>query len=29
VIPHLWDEASLVKLVFAVLMRVSEHWDKK
>jgi transposase-like protein len=29
VIPHLWDEASLVKLVFAVLMRVSECWGKK
>jgi hypothetical protein len=26
---HLWDEASLVKLVFAVLMRVSERWGKK
>ena len=29
VIPHLWDEGSVVKLVFAVLMRVSEHWGKK
>ena len=29
VIPHLWDEASLVKLVFAVLIRVSERWGKK
>jgi hypothetical protein len=29
VIPHLWDEASLVKLVSAVLMRVSERWGKK
>lgn len=29
VIPHLWDEASLVKLVFAVLIRVSERWSKK
>ena len=29
VIPHLWDEASLVKLVFAVLVRVSERWEKK
>ena len=28
-IPHLWDEASLVKLVFAVLIRVSERWGKK
>lgn len=29
VIPHLWDEASLLKLVFAVLMRVSERWSTK
>jgi transposase-like protein len=29
VIPHLWDEASFVKLVFAVLIRVSERWGKK
>jgi transposase-like protein len=29
VIPHLWDEASLVKLVFAVLIRVSERWGTK
>ena len=29
VIPYLWDEASLVKLVFAVLIRVSERWGKK
>ena len=29
VIPHLWDKASLVKLVFAVLIRVSERWGKK
>ena len=29
VIPPLWDEASLLKLVFAVLMRVSERWGKK
>jgi transposase-like protein len=29
VIPHLWDEASLVKLVFAVLIRVSERWGQK
>jgi transposase-like protein len=29
VIPHLWDEASLVTLVFAVLIRVSERWGKK
>jgi transposase-like protein len=29
VIPHLWDEASLVQLVFAVLIRVSERWGKK
>jgi putative transposase len=29
VIPHLWDEGSVVKLVFAVLIRVSERWGKK
>ena len=29
VIPHLWDEGSLVKLVFGVLIRVSERWGKK
>jgi transposase-like protein len=29
VIPHLWDEARLVKLVFTVLIRVSERWGKK
>ena len=29
VIPHLWDEGSVMKLVFAVLIRVSEHWGKK
>jgi hypothetical protein len=29
VIPYLRDEASLVKLVFAVLIRVSERWGKK
>jgi transposase-like protein len=29
VIPHLWDEQSVVKLVFAVLIRVSERWGKK
>jgi hypothetical protein len=28
-IPHLWDEGSVVKLVFAVLIRVSERWGKK
>jgi transposase-like protein len=26
---HLWDEKSLVKLVFAVLIRVSERWSKR
>jgi transposase-like protein len=26
VIPHLWDEGSVVKLVFAVLSRVRERW---
>ena len=29
VIPPLWDERSVVKLVFAVLIRVSERWGKK
>jgi transposase-like protein len=29
VIPPLWDEASLVNLVFAILIRVSECWGKK
>jgi transposase-like protein len=29
VIPHLWDEGSVVKLVFAVLIRVRERWGKK
>jgi putative transposase len=29
VIPHLEDESSLVKLVFAVLIRVSDRWGKK
>jgi len=29
VIPHLWDEGGVVKLVFAVLIRVSERWGKK
>jgi putative transposase len=29
VIPQLWDEGSVTKLVFAVLLRVSERWGKK
>jgi putative transposase len=29
VIPQLWEESGLVKLVFAVLIRVSERWGKK
>jgi transposase-like protein len=29
VIPQLWEEGGLVKLVFAVLIRVSERWGKK
>jgi hypothetical protein len=29
VISHLWDEGSVVKLVFAVLIRVNERWRKK
>lgn len=28
-IPHLGDEGSVVKLVFAVLIRLSERWGKK
>ena len=28
-IPHLWDEKSLEKIVFAVLIRVSERWSKR
>ncbi len=29
VIPHLFEERSLVQLVFAVLIRVSDRWNKK
>lgn len=29
VIPHLWEEGGLVKLVDAVLIRISERWGKK
>jgi hypothetical protein len=29
VIPHLFDEGSLVTLVYGVLIRVSERWGKK
>jgi putative transposase len=29
VIPHLFDEGSLVTLVYGVLIRVSERWNKK
>jgi putative transposase len=29
VIPQLWDAGGVVKLVFAVLIRVSERWGKK
>lgn len=29
VIPHLWDEGSVVILVYGVLIRVSERWGKK
>jgi putative transposase len=29
VIPQLWDERSVVKLVFAVLIRVSDRWGKR
>lgn len=28
-IPHLWDEKSLIKLVFATLIRVSDRWSKR
>ena len=29
VIPHLWNEGSLVHLVYGVLIRVSDRWGKK
>ena len=29
VIPHLFDEGSLVTLVYGVLIRVSERWGKQ
>ncbi len=29
VIPHLWDEGSVVMLVYGVLIRVSDRWSKK
>lgn len=29
VIAHLWQEGGLVKLGFAVLIRISERWGKK
>lgn len=29
VIPHLWDEKSAVRLVFATLARVSDRWSKR
>jgi putative transposase len=29
VIPHLWDEGSVVMLVYGVLIRVSDRWGKK
>ncbi len=28
-IPHLWNEKSLVKLVFATLIRISERWSQR
>jgi putative transposase len=28
-IPHFWDEKSLVKLVFATLIRVSDRWSQR
>lgn len=29
IIPHLWDEKSLVKLVFATLIRIGDKWKKR
>lgn len=29
VIPHLWDEKSLIKLVFATLIRLSDRWSRR
>jgi transposase-like protein len=29
VIPHLWEEGEVVRLVYGVLLRVSERWGKK
>ena len=29
VIPHLWDEKSAVRLVFATLARISDRWSKR
>jgi transposase-like protein len=29
VIPHLWEEGSVVRLVYGVLIRVSERWGKQ
>lgn len=29
IVPHLWDEHGAVKLVFAVLIRVSERWARR
>jgi len=29
VIPHLWDEGSVMLLVYGVLIRVSDRWGKK
>jgi len=29
IIPHLWDEKSLLKLVFATLVRVSDRWSRR
>lgn len=29
IIPHMWDERSAVKLVFAVLIRLSERWRRR
>lgn len=29
IIPHLWDEKSAIKLVFATLIRVSDRWSRR
>jgi putative transposase len=29
IIPHMWDEKQLTKLIFAVLIRVSDRWNRR